>query len=80
MEINKLIGRMKWMLNDLETAKKGGITDAEIRAMFSPSQAKLAYRKPGQGRLRELPLNMDYSVDMTSQKGTATLVIHEYIN
>lgn len=77
-----MIGRVKWMLSDLEKAQKAGITDAEIKALFCPKQSKLAYRcgLPGQGRLKEIPLNMDYSVDLTSKKGTVTLVIHEYMN
>lgn len=81
MEINKLTGRLKWMLHDLEKAQKAGITDAKIKALFNPSQAKLAYWKPGkQNRIKELPLNMDYSVDITSEKDTVTLVIHECMN
>lgn len=78
MEINKLIERMKWMLSDLEKAQKAGITDAEIRALFRPDQAKLKYRKPT-GRVKELELHMDYSQTVTEKKGTIILTSHENI-
>lgn len=81
MEINKLIERLKWMVNDLEKAKKDGITDAEITALFKPSQAKkiTARNVLGHKYSRSLPLHFDYSADITEKKGTVSIKVHEYI-
>lgn len=77
-----MISRVKWMLNDLEKAKKAGITDAEITALFKPEQATKKYKcnTPGNWYSRSLPLHFDYSTDITEKKGTISIKVHEYIN
>lgn len=82
MEIDKMISRIKWMLDDLEKAKKAGITNAEITALFKPEQATKKYicNAPGYWYSRSLPLHFDYSIDITENKGTISMKVHEYIN
>jgi hypothetical protein len=80
MEIEKLIERLKWMVNDLEKAKMAGITDATVRVLFRPSQVTPEYittsTKYWHGR--SLPLHFDYSIDITENKGIISMKIHEY--
>lgn len=80
MEINKLIERLKWMVNDLEKAKNAGITYAEVKVLFRPSQAirEFISTNPEYWHGRSLPLNFDYSIDITENRGAISMKIHEY--